>query len=234
MADKIKKNLLGRTVSKSSYQYNDPTTGNLVKKNSRVVFDKNEDVAKSKVRTTTYKPTSSDGKMTSYKKEGSSVVRKKGSDRLSRRVANANKPQMSSKLDGTYQNSPMEGRKVGFSKETTYKEKNALGKPVSRERKVTPTANVPTVSEGFTVRKTRTTTGKGGVGSKVRFTEKKYDNSGKLVGRSRVKYKTDASGVIKKGGKSVYREKGGSVLKKKNHGEDIIKATGRFAPKTKK
>ena len=146
----------------------------------------------------------------------------------SNRVANANKAKMSSKLDGTYQNSPIEGRKVGFSKETTYKEKNALGKPVTRERKVTPTANVPTVSDGFTVKKTRTTTGKDGVGSKVRFTEKKYDASGKLVGRSRVKYKTDASGAISKG-KSVYREKGGSVLKKKNNGEKIIKATGRFS-----
>lgn len=156
----------------------------------------------------------------------------------SNRVANANKPQMNSKLDGTYKNYPeaidkIEGRKVGFSKETTYKEKNALGKSVSRERKVTPRANIPTVSEGFTVRKTRTTTGKDGVGSKVRFTEKKYDNSGKLVGKARVKYKTDETGIIKKGSKSVYREKGGSVLKKKNHGEDIIKATGRFAQKKK-
>jgi hypothetical protein len=149
----------------------------------------------------------------------------------SNRVANANKAQMSSKLERTYQSSPTEGRKVGFSKETTYKEKNALGKPVTRERSVKPTANVPTVSDGFSVKKKRTTTGKNGVGSKVRFTEKKYDASGKLVGRSRVKYKTDASGVISKG-KSVYREKGGTVLKKKNN--EIIKATGRFAPKTKK
>jgi hypothetical protein len=151
----------------------------------------------------------------------------------SNRVANANKAQMSSKLDRTYQNSPIEGRKVGFSKETTYKEKNALGKSVTRERSVKPTANVPTVSGGFTVRKTRTTTGKDGVGSKVKFTEKKYDASGKIVGRGRVKYKTDASGMVKKGDKTVYREKGGSVLKKKNRGEEIIKATGRFAPKKK-
>ena len=91
MADKIKKNLLGRTVSKSSYQYNDPTSGNLVKKKSRVVFDKNEDVAKSKVRTTTYKPTTTEGKMTTYKKTGASVTIKKAAPTAQPRLKSSDK-----------------------------------------------------------------------------------------------------------------------------------------------
>jgi hypothetical protein len=139
----------------------------------------------------------------------------------SKRVANANKPKMSAKLDGTYGNIPIEGRKVGYSKETTYKEKNALGKPVNKERKV-----VPTSDGGFAVRKTRTTTGKDGLGSKRKFTEKKYDASGKLIGKSRVKSTRDASDIRTKS-KSVYREKSGSVLKKKN--DEVTKATGRFS-----
>lgn len=206
--DKVRKNLLGRNVT--------------VKKETM------SDGSLAKTRTVTSKKGGTISSKTSYK-DNAGIISKVRSNR----VENANKPKMSSKLDGTYQNTPIEGRRVGFSKETTYKEKNALGKPVTRERKVTPTANIPTVSGGFTVRKTRTTTGKDGVGSKVKFTEKKYDASGKLVAKGRVKYKTDASGMVKKGDKTVYREKGGSVLKKKNRGEEIIKATGRFAPKKK-
>lgn len=115
----------------------------------------------------------------------------------SNRVANANNITTLSKRksSGSYHSSsPTEGSKVGFSKETAYKEKNALGKPVMKERKVTPTAN------GFTVRNLKKTTGKDGVSAKVKFKEKTYDASGKLVARSRNKYQKDASGNVQKKG----------------------------------
>ena len=77
MPEKIKKNLLGREVSKTTSKRSN-TDGTLTKRKTRVVFDKEGNVLKSKVKSSNYAAKEQAGKSTQYEKvKGSTTTTKK-------------------------------------------------------------------------------------------------------------------------------------------------------------
>lgn len=78
MPDKnLKKNLLGREVTKTTSRTNN-TDGTLTKRKTRVVFDKQGNVLKSKSKSSNYAPKEQVGKLTKYEKvKGSTTTTKK-------------------------------------------------------------------------------------------------------------------------------------------------------------
>jgi hypothetical protein len=69
------KDLFGREVVKSSSK--EQTADGYKKTKTKIVFDKNDDVVKSKVKTTRYTPTGNEnGKASEYKASGTTVTKK--------------------------------------------------------------------------------------------------------------------------------------------------------------
>jgi hypothetical protein len=80
MAEKMKKNLLGREVSKSTTKTRN-TEGGYTRSKTKVVFDKQGNVIKSKVKSTSYSPSGeTSSKMQKYKPTGTTVTKRKFSD----------------------------------------------------------------------------------------------------------------------------------------------------------
>jgi hypothetical protein len=80
MAKKLQKAQFGRSVEKSTYK-TPSSDGGYAKNKTKVVFNKEGDIVKSKVKTTTYSPTGNEvGKLSESKATGTTITKRKWDD----------------------------------------------------------------------------------------------------------------------------------------------------------